>query len=211
MELIERLETLWHSRMSTPLFSEAIADKTTALQLALDDAFPELAAHIKAQAAEIVRLENLEAANVEHDDLVFHKYRTQAAEINNLKQCLYDETEGITATLRNDRIAELEAQLATCTQVSEWAKVSERLPEPGKPVLVVLGKKILRAVWMPKHFANTDSWGDFDEGAEWLEDDGVYCWPEGWYEWNGFEECHWKIDAPEFWQLLPALPIEVTG
>ena len=143
MELIERLETLWHSRMSTPLFSEAIADKTTALQLALDDAFPELAAHIKAQAAEIVRLENLEAANVEHDDLVFHKYRTQAAEINNLKQCLYDETEGITATLRNDRIAELEAQLATCTQVNEWAKFSDATPSalPDRDIEITDGEE----------------------------------------------------------------------
>ena len=111
MELIERLETLWHSRMSTPLFSEAIADKTTALQLALDDAFPELAAHIKAQAARITRLENLEVANTEHDDLVFYKFRALTAKINNLKQCLYDEQEGITATLRNDRIAELEATI----------------------------------------------------------------------------------------------------
>jgi len=93
MELIERLEALQATADAATLAfdasrqntrkADAWIDSMMTCNAAIVEAFPELAAHIKAQAAEIV----------------------------NLKQCLYDETEGITATLRNDRIAELEAAL----------------------------------------------------------------------------------------------------
>ena len=77
------------------------------------------------------------------------------------------------------------------------------LPEPGTPVLLDIGKKYpIRAMWAAKHTveaADDDTdWAEYDEATE-----TYYC-PEGWYEWNEFEETHWAVDEiPSAWTPLP--------
>ena len=128
-------------------------------------------------------------------------------------------TREITALL--DRITELESQLAQrfdaadmataaaqgfrdgVASAASWISVDERLPEPGNPVLLDIGKKFpIRALWAGKHTVSVgtdvDDWGEYDE-----ETDEYYC-PEGWYEWNEHEEVHWAVsETPRAWRELP--------
>ena len=84
-----------------------------------------------------------------------------------------------------------------------WISVDERLPEPGNPVLLDIGKKYpIRALWAAKNTVrvgtDVDDWGEYDE-----ETDEYYC-PEGWYEWNEHEEVHWAVsETPRAWRELP--------
>ena len=98
---------------------------------------------------------------------------------------------------------------------ASWISVDERLPEPGNPVLLDIGKKFpIRALWAEKHTVrvgtDVDDWGEYDE-----ETDEYYC-PEGWYEWNEHEEVHWAVsETPRAWselpQPLPAAPGPADG
>ena len=87
-----------------------------------------------------------------------------------------------------------------------WISVDERLPEPGNPVLLDIGKKYpIRALWAAKNTVrvgtDVDDWGEYDE-----ETDEYYC-PEGWYEWNEHEEVHWAVsETPRAWRELPTTP-----
>ena len=86
---------------------------------------------------------------------------------------------------------------------ASWISVDERLPEPGNPVLLDIGKKYpIRALWAAKNTVrvgtDVDDWGEYDE-----ETDEYYC-PEGWYEWNEHEEVHWAVsETPRAWSELP--------
>ena len=88
-------------------------------------------------------------------------------------------------------------------QAGGWISVDERLPEPGTPVLLDIGKKYpIRALWAAKHTveaADDDTdWAEYDEATE-----TYYC-PEGWYEWNEHEETHWAVSTtPCAWAPLP--------
>ena len=119
------------------------------------------------------------------------------------------------------RITELESQLAQrfdaadmataaaqgfrdgVASAASWISVDERLPEPGNPVLLDIGKKYpIRALWAAKNTVrvgtDVDDWGEYDE-----ETDEYYC-PEGWYEWNEHEEVHWAVsETPRAWRELP--------
>lgn len=120
------------------------------------------------------------------------------------------------------RITELESQLAQRFDAADvapasaqgfrdgvasvsagWISVDERLPEPGTPVLLDIGKKYpIRALWAAKNTVrvgtDVDDWGEYDE-----ETDEYYC-PEGWYEWNEHEEVHWAVsETPRAWRGLP--------
>ena len=96
-----------------------------------------------------------------------------------------------------------------------WISVDERLPEPGNPVLLDIGKKYpIRALWAAKNTVrvgtDVDDCGEYDE-----ETDEYYC-PEGWYEWNEHEEVHWAVsETPRAWselpQPLPAAPGPADG
>lgn len=84
-----------------------------------------------------------------------------------------------------------------------WMPLPDTLPDPGKPVLLDIGKKHpIRAMWAAKHTVeagddDTD-WGEYDEAT-----DTYYC-PEGWYEWNQHEETHWAVsETPVAWCELP--------
>ena len=87
--------------------------------------------------------------------------------------------------------------------VGVWTALPGALPEPGVPVLLDIGKKYpIRALWAAKHTveaADDDTdWAEYDEATE-----TYYC-PEGWYEWNEFEETHWAVnETPGAWAPLP--------
>lgn len=90
---------------------------------------------------------------------------------------------------------------------SGWISVDVRLPEPGMPVLLDIGRKFpLRAMWAAKHTVEAsdecpDDWAEYDE-----ETDMYYC-PEGWYEWNECEETHWRVSStPSAWMEIPLPP-----
>lgn len=93
-----------------------------------------------------------------------------------------------------------------------WVNLPGQLPEPGKPVLLDIGKKHpIRAMWAAKHTVEAHDeadadWGEYDEAA-----DTLYC-PEGWYEWNDHEEVHWAVtETPRAWRELPAVPGHADG
>jgi hypothetical protein len=88
-----------------------------------------------------------------------------------------------------------------------WIVVADRLPVPGEPVLLDIGKKFpIRAMWAAKHTVESHDeadpgWCDYDEAT-----DTYYC-PEGWYEWNEHEEVHWFVsETPRAWCSLPPSP-----
>jgi hypothetical protein len=64
----------------------------------------------------------------------------------------------------------------------------------------------LREEWIPKHFAEDD--GDSYQGdADYCGEQDNYYWPEGWYEWNFYEETHWVVEGKvTHWMCLPDFP-----
>jgi hypothetical protein len=104
---------------------------------------------------------------------------------------------------RDRRIAELEAWL-------NWIPVTERMPAPNTPVLVLATRSNLsfcwmRAVWVPKYF-HEDIHFECEGDLDWSEDGERAYWPEGWYEWNNHEETHWLIDDPVTHWAVVELP-----
>lgn len=93
-------------------------------------------------------------------------------------------------------------------QAEGWVSVEERLPEPGMPVLLDIGKKYpIRAMWAAKHTVQAAD-DDTDRG-EYVEADDMYYAPEGWYEWNQCEDNHWRVtETPRAWMPLPPTSAE---
>ena len=89
-----------------------------------------------------------------------------------------------------------------------WIPVEEKLPKGGQPVLILSGGKVLRAAYAAKFELDTENWGPFnDDGGDYNEADDRTYWPEGWYEWNQYEEIHWAVEQePTHWMPLPAAP-----
>ena len=95
----------------------------------------------------------------------------------------------------------------------EWIDVANELPKSGAPVLVACRTKVLRAVHAGKFALDEENWGWFNDGdgGDYNEADDTTYWPEGWYEWNEFEETHWALDVePTHWMPLPAPPSNVA-
>ena len=87
-----------------------------------------------------------------------------------------------------------------------WQPI-DTAPSMGKPVLVWDGKKILRAALVKKFELSEDDNGLFNdgEGSDYNEANDTIYWPEGWYEWNEYEE--WRLQPePTHWMPLPAQP-----
>ena len=93
-------------------------------------------------------------------------------------------------------------------QAEGWISVDERLPEPGTPVLLDIGKKYpIRAMWAAKHTVQAAD--DDTDWGEYVEEDDMYYAPEGWYEWNQCEENHWRVtETPRAWMPLPPASAE---
>ena len=89
-----------------------------------------------------------------------------------------------------------------------WISVDERLPEPGNPVLLDIGKKYpIRAMWAAKHTVQAAD--DDTDWGEYVEEDDMYYAPEGWYEWNQCEDNHWRVtETPRAWMPLPPTSAE---
>ena len=93
-------------------------------------------------------------------------------------------------------------------QAEGWISVDERLPEPGMPVLLDIGKKYpIRAMWAAKHTVQAAD--DDTDWGEYVEADDMYYAPEGWYEWNQCEDNHWRVtETPRAWMPLPPTSAE---
>jgi hypothetical protein len=94
--------------------------------------------------------------------------------------------------------------------MTAWIPVTERLPEPGKHVLIFCpgwrGSR-LRAMWCPRW--TEESCSEDNDNDEYCEEKDQYYVREGWYETNGFEETHWKVDTePSHWMPMPEPPSE---
>ena len=96
-------------------------------------------------------------------------------------------------------------------QAEGWISVDERLPEPGMPVLLDIGKKYpIRAMWAAKHTVQAAD--DDTDWGEYVEEDDMYYAPEGWYEWNLCEENHWRVtETARAWMQLPPTSAEGVG
>ena len=91
-----------------------------------------------------------------------------------------------------------------------WISVKEQKPDAGKPVLVGISGKtaVLRAAYAPRLTLKESVWGEFQPQGEYDEATDDTYWPEGWYEWNAFEETHWRMHPePTHWRELPAPPV----
>ena len=83
------------------------------------------------------------------------------------------------------------------------------MPAQEVPVLAwVMYKtkgRVLRACYAPK-FAVLGS-GEEEMHMDYSEDLDEFFLPEGWYEWNDFDECHWKVSDPvTHWLAMPDGP-----
>lgn len=90
-----------------------------------------------------------------------------------------------------------------------WVPVAEWLPVPKTPVLAwVMYRttgRVLRAMYVPKLTVG----GSNEEAMDMDHSEGSdqYFLPEGWYEWNDFDECHWRIvDEVTHWRMMPNGP-----
>lgn len=107
-------------------------------------------------------------------------------------------------------VLDLIAALRSLPAVNGWIPVVERLPEPDKPVLASYkldnGRSwAVRAVYIPKYWKVDD--GSFEGETEYSEEKDETYWPEGWYEFNDFDEAHWLVrEMVTHWQPLPAAP-----
>ena len=97
-----------------------------------------------------------------------------------------------------------DGQAVQAAVAAGWVNLPGTLPEPGNPVLLDIGKKYpIRAMWVPK-FSEEVGASDFDGDEDYDEKTDTSYWPEGWYEWNRYEETHWRVDVPvTHWMALP--------
>lgn len=81
-------------------------------------------------------------------------------------------------------------------------------PEKDTPV-IALGVnnnnkiKRVRAKWIPEFYQESDG-DDFHGDLDYSEEKDEFYWPEGWYEWNEFDDTHWLVDVKVlYWIPLP--------
>lgn len=97
-----------------------------------------------------------------------------------------------------------------------WIPITEKYPEGEEPVFVVVDfgkgrRRVLRAMWAPKNTVD-GSMDDYDGDLDYSEEKDCYYWPEGWYEWNEFDEMRWHVGGTvTHWMPLPELPIPMEA
>lgn len=80
-----------------------------------------------------------------------------------------------------------------------WVKVSDRTPEPGKPVIAAYineygRSRWARAVWIPSGWAISPDFGEYEgDDIVYNEQSDTYFWPMGWYEWDHNTDMHYRI------------------
>lgn len=83
-------------------------------------------------------------------------------------------------------------------------------PTHSKAVLAWDGTRWVRAAWVKKHTITAVD--EFEDYADYNEDDGEYYCPEGWYEVvaHGSDDVkYWRInELVTAWQELPPAPGE---
>lgn len=96
--------------------------------------------------------------------------------------------------------------------VKAWVPVSERLPDPGLPVIACVvdrhgtkWRRRIRAQYAPpltlEMSDDCADEGDYDDAT-----DTLYC-KAGWYEDNEYEDTHWLVtDEVTHWMPLPDFP-----
>lgn len=92
----------------------------------------------------------------------------------------------------------------------EWIEEHKKKPEILTPVLVAVKGQykyhVLRAVWLPKFYME-DPANDFTGENDYSEEEDMYYFPEGWYEYSNSDEMLWQINDPVlFWMPMPELP-----
>ena len=106
--------------------------------------------------------------------------------------------------LTSEAIHDIHAALSEFVATRKWISCAERLPEPGQPVLVMVGKSVLRAMHAPHFTLSEDDWGEFESHVEYDEATDRTYWPEGWYESDQHEERHFRLERePTHWMPLP--------
>jgi Protein of unknown function (DUF551) len=94
---------------------------------------------------------------------------------------------------------------------NSWIDASTEKPKTKLPVIVYgvneWGKgRTLRACYVPKFSIEEDE-QSFDGDCEFDPAEDKFYWPEGWYEWNEFEDMHWKVTFEvTHWMYLPDAP-----
>jgi hypothetical protein len=94
-----------------------------------------------------------------------------------------------------------------------WIETKNKMPKPGIPVIACglneYGKlRRIRAAYFPKHFKIDDS--GYIGDSDYCEEKKEYYWPEGWYEWNEFDETSWSVGIDiTHWMPLPEPPKEL--
>ena len=116
----------------------------------------------------------------------------------------------------NDENERLRAELADAIkerdEATAWIPCAERLPGPGQPVLVMVGKSVLRAMHAPHLTLSEDDWGEFEPHADYDEATDRTYWPEGWYESDQHEERQFRLERePTHWMPLPKPPRDAKG
>ena len=112
--------------------------------------------------------------------------------------CGSDENQGL------ERVA---LQLLHLAQSGSPWIAADIKPPAEMAVLVSNGHSALRAMWVPKHSREDN--GDFQGDVDFSADGDAAYWPQGWYEWNHQDECHWQLtgdDTPTHWAFLPKAP-----
>lgn len=128
--------------------------------------------------------------------------------IVNLRHPYFQDTESIAWCIQQalDAVRKEERE-----KIVQWIKSKDTLPRTNQVVLACVNPNgsfrfICRAERIYRFSVEDD--GDHYQGEpDYCEKTDTYYWPEGWYEWNYYEETHWKIDGEvTHWMALPELP-----
>jgi hypothetical protein len=96
---------------------------------------------------------------------------------------------------------------------SAWFSVDNAMPKPGKAVVVsqVNGygrRNVITACYLPRMNWEVESWEcDEEEWCDYDEEEDIYYYPEGWYEFGYEMDTYHHISATvTHWMPLPEPP-----